>query len=258
MPSAQVARKGGKGWIIAAIAGVVVIGLVIVVLLMVIGKDNSNSNNSNANRTVVNKNANSSNTNANTSNRNTSTGTSNSLKDDFSTQNWPTGEAAFGSFYEDGEYHMKGKPNLYVYMFPYNSTNYLSKDADVKVTTRSVDGKSPNYGYGLIMHGKSNADKKLEGYGFLIYTGSAPKYEIVRFNDGAPTELVKWDDAAMLRTGTTPNQIEVRAKDAQLSFYINGQFVKSITDTSNITDGYVGLYTSETNEVAFDDMEINR
>jgi len=258
MPSAQTVRKGGKGWIIAAIAGVVVIGLVIVVLLMVIGKDNSNSNNSNANRTVVNKNSNSSNGNANNSNRNTSTGTSNSLKDDFSTQNWPTGEAAYGSFYEDGEYHMRGKQNLYVYMFPYSSTNYLSKDADVKVTTRSVDGKSPNYGYGLIMHGKNNANKKLEGYGFLIYTGSAPKYEIVRFNDGTPTELVKWDDATMLRTGTTPNQIEVRAKDTQLSFYINGQFVKSITDTSNITDGYIGLYTSETNEVAFDDMEINR
>jgi hypothetical protein len=258
--AAQTARKSGsKGWIIAAIAAVVVLGVGIVVLLAIIGKDSSSANNNNNNQAVVNKNNNSGNTNANTSNRNISvTPSANLLKDDFSTQNWPTGDSAYGSFYEDGEYHMKGKPNLYVYMFPYNSANYMSKNADVKVTARSVDGKSPGFGYGLIMHGKNNTNSKLDGYGFLIYTGSSPKYEIVKFNGGTSTEIVKWEDTTVLRTGTTPNQIEVRAKDAQLSFYINGQFVKSITDTSNITDGYVGLYTTETNEVAFDDMEITR
>ena len=256
-PSMQTARKsGGKGWIIAAIAGVVVLGLGIVILLVMLGKDSSNSNSGNANRAVANKNSNS--TSANNSNSNTSTTPSNALKDDFSTQNWPTGDKAYGSFYEDGEYHMKGKPNLYVYMFPYNNANYLSKDADVKVTVRSVDGKPPESGYGLVINGKTNKNSKLDGYGFIIYNATSPKYEIVEFNDGTPTEIVKWADANMLRTGTTPNQLEVRAKGAQLSFYINGQFVKSITDTSNVTDGYVGLYTSETNEVAFDDMEITR
>ena len=135
----QPARKsGGKGWIIAAIAGVVVLGLGIVILLVMLGKDSSNSNSGNANRAVANKNSNS--TSANNSNSNTSTTPSNALKDDFSTQNWPTGDKAYGSFYEDGEYHMKGKPNLYVYMFPINHANYTSKDADVKVTARSVDG----------------------------------------------------------------------------------------------------------------------
>jgi hypothetical protein len=250
-------KSGSKKWIIAAIAVVVVLGVGIVVLLAIIGKDSSNSNNSNNNnQAVANKNSNSGNMNANTSNRNISvTPPSNLLKDDFSAQNWPTGDSAYGSFYEDGEYHMKGKPNLYVYMFPYNSGNYMSKDADVKVTVRSVDGKSPGYGYGLVMHGKNSANSKLEGYGFLIYTGTSPKYEIVKFTDGTSSELVKWEDTATLRTGTTPNQIEVRAKGSQLSFYINGQFVKSVT---NITDGFVGLYTTETNEVAFDDMEISR
>ncbi len=69
---------------------------------------------------------------------------------------------------------------------------------------------------------------------------------------------MKWDDANMLHTGTTPNQIEVRAKGSQLSLYLNGQFVKTIIAYPLISDGYVGLYTSETNEVAFDDMEISR
>lgn len=257
-PSAQAAGKGGRGLIIAAIAGVAVLAIGIVVLLMVLGKDNSGAANGNANREVANKNSNSSSGNANGSNRNSSVPPSNVLKDDFSTQNWPTGANAYGSFYEDGEYHMQGKPNLYVYMFPYNGANYLTKDAVVKVTARSVDGNSPEHGYGLIVHGKSNANKKLDGYGFLIYNKMTPKYEIVRFNDGVVTDLVKWDSAPMLRTGSTPNQLEARAQGSQLSFYINGQLVKSITDTSNVTDGAVGLYTSDTNEVAFDDLEINR
>ncbi|MDQ3818728.1 MAG: hypothetical protein M3362_13760 [Acidobacteriota bacterium] len=258
MPQAQSAQKsGGKGWIIVAVAAVLVLGIGIVVLLAIIGKQSSDTNtgsNTSANRASASNISNSSGTNAN---RSTTTAPPAHFKDDFSTQNWPTGESGYGSFYDAGEYHMKGKPNLYVFMFPYNTGNYASRDADVKVTARSVDGHSPEYGYGLIMHGKIK-DSKLDGYGFLIYTGSQPKYEIVRFDSGTPSTIVKWDDANMLRTGTATNEIEVRAKGSQLLLYLNGQFVNSVTDTSNITDGYAGLYTSETNEVAFDNMEISR
>jgi hypothetical protein len=266
VPAVQPARKSGKGWIIGAIAGVIVLGIVIVVLLMVIGKDSSTANkNANSNRAVVvNKNSNSvvvnaNNTNnTNNTNRDTTTTPASFLKDDFSTENWPTGESAYGSFYQDGEYHMKGKPSLYIFMFPRNSANYTTEDADVKVTVRNVDGKSPEYGYGLIIHGKVNQKVQLEGYGFLIYTGSTPKYEIVRFVAGEATPLVKWESSSVIRSGTNSNQIEVRTQGSQLSLYINGQFVKSITDTAGMTEGFVGLYTSETNEVAFDDMEIDR
>jgi hypothetical protein len=264
MPAAtQPARKSGKGWIIGAIAAVVVLGVGIVVLLMIIGKDSSTNNkNANSNRTVVtNKNSNSVVVNANqtiNTNREIIAPPTGLLKDDFSTENWPTGESAYGSFYQDGEYHMKGKPSLYIFMFPRNSANYRTEDAKVKVTTRNVDGKSPEYGYGLIVHGKVNQQTQLEGYGFLIYTGSTPKYEIVRFVAGEATPLVKWESSSVIRGGTNSNQLEVRTEGSQLSLYINGQFVKSITDTAGMTEGFVGLYTSETNEVAFDDMEIDR
>ena len=69
---------------------------------------------------------------------------------------------------------------------------------------------------------------------------------------------MEWEASSVIRGGTNSNQIEVRTKGSQLSLYINGQFVKSITDTSGMTEGFVGLYTSETNEVAFEDLEINR
>ena len=241
-------RSGSKTWLVIAVAGVAVLAVGIIVLLAIIGRNTSDSSNKNANGPVV---------------TGTNSPPSSVLKDDFSAENWPTGEQGFGNFYQDGQYHMKARPNLFLYMFPLNKAgnsllNYSSKDATVKVTARSVDGKSPPQGYGLIIHGKLSARRNLEGYAFVIYTGEEPKFSVFRYNDGVATDVVAWEDSPVIRHGTNPNQLEVRARGSQLSFYVNGQFLKSVADTANMTDGYVGLYTSDTNEVAFDDMEINR
>ncbi|MBA3767746.1 MAG: hypothetical protein H0W99_12325 [Acidobacteria bacterium] len=40
------------------------------------------------------------------------------------------------------------------------------------------------------------------------------------------------------------------------AYYVNGQYVTSITDTANYGDGRVGFFTSNENPVAFDDLEI--
>ena len=76
--------------------------------------------------------------------------------------------------------------------------------------------------------------------------------------NGAETKLADWTSASVIRTGTTPNQIEVRIRDRRLDFYINGQFVTSITDSEGFMRGRVGLYTSDTHEVAFDELEISK
>lgn len=234
------AQPGSKTWIIIAIAGVAVLALGIVALLAIIGSNTSNNSNKNANPP-----------------------TSSVLKDDFSTENWPTGEQAYGNFYQDGQYHMKGRPNLYLYMFPLNTggeslLKYSTRNATVKVTARAVTGESPSHGYGLVIHGKLGPKRNLEGYAFLVYTGEEPKFSIVRFADGVPSDIVGWESSPVIRTGANPNQLEVRTEGTQMSFYVNGQSLKSVTDTANVTDGYVGLYTSQTNEVAFDDLEITR
>jgi hypothetical protein len=44
----------------------------------------------------------------------------------------------------------------------------------------------------------------------------------------------------------------------ELTFYINGQYVDRITDTENFKGGRAGLYTSDSPDVAFDDLEIKR
>jgi hypothetical protein len=240
------APPGSKTWLVVAVAAVGLLAVGIIVLLAVIGRNTSDS--SNKNGPVV---------------TGPNSPPSSVLKDDFSAENWPTGEQGFGNFYQDGQYHMQGRPNLYLYMFPLNKAgnsllNYSSKDATVKVTARNVDGRPPPQGYGLIIHGKLSARRNLDGYVFVIYTGDEPKFSVFRYSDGVGTVIIPWEDSPVIRAGTNPNQLEVRARGSQLSFYVNGQFLKSVTDTADMTEGYVGLYTSDTSEVAFDDMEINR
>ncbi len=98
----------------------------------------------------------------------------------------------------------------------------------------------------------------MEDYAFVIYNGTDPKYKIVDQKGGKDTNIVEWTAVSMIRTGTTPNQLEVRIRGLKLDFYINGQFVTSITDTENYKTGRVGFYTSDSSEVAFDDLEISK
>ena len=120
-----------------------------------------------------------------------------------------------------------------------------------------LHGSRPNGRLDLRSIGEKR-DGKLEDYGFLIYNGDNPKYKIVLHKAGAETNVVDWTPTSTPRTGTSPNQIEVRIRDLKMDFYINGQFVTSITDEANYRRGRVGLYTSGTGEVAFDDLEISK
>jgi len=118
-------------------------------------------------------------------------------------------------------------------------------------------GDSPTTGYGLLVHGQME-NSQFRDYGFLIYNGDSPKYSIVQHKSSNETKLVSWTASDAIRTGTTPNQLEVRIRDRRLDFYINGQFITSITDSEGFSSGRVGFYSSDSQEVAFDDLEISR
>ena len=109
----------------------------------------------------------------------------------------------------------------------------------------------------MLVHG-DNSSGSFRDYGFLVYTGDNPKYAIVKHKDSTESKIVDWTSSSTIRTGTTPNQLEVRIRDRRLDFYVNGQFVTSITDTEDYLRGRAGFYTSGTSEVAFDDLEISR
>jgi len=236
------------------------IGVVILIFAIASVTNSNNNNNGNSNRSA-NRNTNT-NTNKNTnseSNDNSNTRSSlTSFTDDFSTQSWGTGPSQYGNiFYQDEEYHMKATKGGYIVMYAPDKKEYYTENATVRVGLRSVDGNSPTSGYGLTVHGEKKSGN-LEDYGFLIYSGDEPKYKIVLHKGGSEQKVVDWTPSSTIRTGTSPNQLEVRIRDTKMDFYINGQFITSVVDEAGYKRGRVGFYTSDTGEVAFDDLEISK
>ena len=258
-------KSNAVWWVLGGIvvAGIVVVGAMVMILALASMGSNSNTN-SNGNENLrnansrANRNSNANTNVANVSNANSTESLPKSLTDDFSEAKWGTGSFSYGDiWYADDEYHMRSKAKTYLVMYA-PSSEYGTGDATVRVTARSVDGTPALTGYGLIVHGEKSKTGALEDYALLIYTGSDPQYEIIKHKAGEQTTVVPWTKSSVIRSGTNSNQLEVRAKGTELSFYINGQYVDRITDTENFKRGVAGLYTSDTAEVAFDDLEIER
>ncbi|MEP6570639.1 MAG: hypothetical protein ABJC10_12780 [Acidobacteriota bacterium] len=245
-------------WVLGGLLVVAVIGVGAVVMIVAIASMGSNAN-VNANSGNVNRLANrNANANANITNANANASLPSSTTDDFSAQKWGTGNYAYGDiWYADDEYHMRAKQGKYLVMYA-PSPDYKTGNATVTVTTRSVDGTPAASGQGLIVHGEKSSTGELEDYALLIYTGAEPKYEIVKHKGGQQTALVSWTASSAIHSGATANELEVRARGSELTFYINSQYVDRITDSENFKGGIAGLYTSDTAEIAFDDLEIKR
>ncbi|HEY0546389.1 MAG TPA: hypothetical protein VGC91_13510 [Pyrinomonadaceae bacterium] len=263
-PGALPPQKKSKAiyWILGGVGALVIVGIIGVVALVVIVGMNSNANNSNAKNSNRNSNvSNSNNSNANTTASNKNSGTSSDksyqLQDDFSNANWWSGTNSFGSAeYVNGEYQLSaGSYQGYVVVYGPKKDEYYTQNATSRVTVHSVTGTSPSLGYGLTVYGELKNDV-LEDYGFLIRTDESPAFRVVLHQGGKESVLVNWTRSSLIRTGSSPNQLEVRASDEQLSFYINGQFATSVTDKANYKRGLVGFYSSDTEAVAFDDLEI--
>ena len=262
-PLAPAKKSNAVWWVLGGIGLIGVLGvfLIIVILALSSMETNQNSTNDNVNSVVANRNR-VANTNSSPSNTdadsNSVSSQPSSITDDFASEKWRTGNFQFGDiWYADDEFHMRAKEKMYLVMYAPNPT-YTTENARVRVTARSVDGAAPLSGYGLIVHGEKSPDNVLEDYALLIYTGSEPQYQVVLHKDNLQKTLVPWTKSSIIRSGTSPNQLEIRSQGDELSFYINGRYLTRITDEEKSKRGVAGLYTSETGEVAFDDLEIDR
>jgi hypothetical protein len=258
MPPTQKQKRSAWPWLIGIGAVLVFMGIGVVILVLAVASvtntNNNNGNNSNNNNRAANRPANNSNANSNANTRSDLT----TFTDDFSTQSWGTGPSTYGNiWYQDEEYHMHATKNGYIVMYAPDKKEYYDENATVRVGLRSIDGNPPNTGYGLVVHGEKK-DGKLEDYSFLIYNGDDPKYKIVLHKAGVESKMSDWTSSSAIRTGTSPNQLEVRMRDRKMDFYINGQFITTLTDAEGYLRGRVGLYTSDAGEVAFDDLEVSK
>lgn len=267
MPQPATQKKSNAlWWILGALGIVAVMGIGLVVALIAIANMGGNTNNSNSNR-IANANTNSNvspninaspSVNANANSRDGSGDLPANFSDDFSQTKWGAGKFAFGDiWYANDEYHMKSKQSTFIVMYA-PSNEYSTKDATVKVTARSVDGTVPSHGFGLMVHCAQTKTKQLEDYAFLIYPDEEPEFEVVMHKDGNQKTVVQRTKSTAIKSGSTPNQLEVRVKGSDLEFYVNGQLLTTVSDTENYKGGRAGLYTSDVVEVAFDDLEISR
>jgi hypothetical protein len=259
---AQAPRKKSNAiwWILGGFAALVVIGAGLVVMLIALASLGSDPNsNLNTNTRQVNTNSNV-NANANVANvnANANVAPTGSLVDNFTEKKWAVGVSQFGRiWYDDDQYHMSSKDRTYIVMYA-PSDDYNTENATVKVTARSVDGDVPSAGFGLLVHGGWSKAKRLEDYALLIFPGDDPEYEIIKHKDGEQTAVVTRTKSDAIRSGSNPNQLEIRIKGNELSFYANGQYLTRITDSENYKRGRAGFYTSDEIEVAFDNLEIDR
>lgn len=233
-----------------------VIGIGLVVMIIALASLGTDDRTVNTNRNE-NRNANvSANTNSYT-NANALAIVPTSLADDFSEQKWGTGNSQFGRiWYTNGEYHMTSKERTFVVMYA-PSDAYNTENATVKVTARSVDGSVPSAGFGLMVHCVQTKARKLEDYALLIYPDDEPAFEVIMHKDGNQSSLVQKTKSDAIRSGSAPNQLEIRIRGTELSFYANGRFLTRINDDENFRRGRAGLYTSDVYEVAFDDLTID-
>jgi len=259
--SAPATRKKSSAiwWILGGTAVVGIIALGVVIMVIVLASINANTNNSNNKNTNLrgNRNANA-NSNSNSNISNVDSNLPAFFSDDFSEEKWTTDRGQYGDiWYDNDEYHMRSKEKTYLAMYAPNG-DYDTGNADVKVTVRSVDGTPSPTGYGLMVHGQRSKAGELEDYALLIYNGSDPQYEVIKHKGGQQTTVLPWARSSAIHSGSGANQLEVRARGAEISFYINGQYVDKISDTENFKRGVVGFYTSDVTEVAFDDLQIKR
>lgn len=259
----QPRKSNAVWWILGGILvlGVIVVGVAVMILALAsMGSNttvNANANRANTNR-IVNRNTNT-NTNTTNVNSNTSTKLPPTLSDDFSQARWGTGKYAFGEiWYADSQYHMRAKAKGYIVMYA-PSADYNTANATVLVTARNVDGTPVESGYGLITHGERSKSGELEDYALLINPANdGPKYQVIKHKGGVQSVVVPWTQSTTIRSGSNPNQLEIRAKGVELSFFINGQYVDRITDSEGFKGGVAGLYSSDIADIAFDDLEIKR
>jgi cytoskeletal protein RodZ len=267
MPPAQPQKRSVWPWLLGIGAVFVFLGIGLVILIFVIAKvtnDNSNrvaNTNTNSNRNA-NRNTNTNgnrNTNSNSNSNSNTRSSLTSFTDDFSSKTWQEGLSQYGRiWYSNEEYHMTSSSGKYIVRYAPDTSQYQTENATVRVGVRSIDGNVSSTGYGLVVHGFTTKDGQFEDYAFLLSNADSKKYRIVLHKNGKETILVDLTSSTTIRSGTEPNQLEVRIRDQKMDFYINGQFVTSIVDEANFRKGVVGFYDSGPGEVAFDDLEISK
>ncbi len=154
---------------------------------------------------------------------------------------------------EGGELILTSQDQYYYVILTSDFTTY---DATVKLTLRNPTGRAATLGYGLVIH-SDPGEVLAKDYAFLIRSDTK-KYRIARHTNQKERNIVGWTRSTAINPGTEENELEVRVNGKDMSFYINGKFVRTEKDFSGYQVGVAGIYTSGSVPIAFSKMEYRK
>jgi hypothetical protein len=168
---------------------------------------------------------------------------------------WRTGTDEYAiTQYSGGVYTMETIKDSVYYVLVAPAEN-KTQNKITKLTVKNIDGASVRYGYGLLIH--SYTTPLIGDYAFLI-DSNRKRYRVVQHSLKTEKEIVKWTSSNAIKGGSDENVLEVRDKDDKMQFYINGQYVTTVDDTNNVTDGVAGIYSSDGIPIGFSKLEIEK
>jgi len=147
---------------------------------------------------------------------------------------------------EDGRLILSGTGIGWI-MLVMPTTNFTS-DLDISVDTEWLGGEK-NASYGILFR-----DSLKGSYGFGMSADGG--YISSEWDEslGTPEALIDWTDSSVINK-EGKNTLRIITRGSLFEFYINGVMVNSITDET-LTEGYVRLYVTKLQEVAFDNLEV--
>lgn len=176
-------------------------------------------------------------------------------KDDFS--KWAKFSNSDGSGeFSNGEYKLQSKQSNFFYVLISPNKNFKTSNASTTVTVRNVNGVETNLGYGILVHGDSNAILSRD-YVFLI-DANKQSYRVAKHLDKKEITEVSWTKFPAIRSGTQTNELQVKDENGKMSFFINGQFATSVTDSIGYKDGVVGIYAGDGVPIAFSNLQLGK
>ena len=244
-------KRKSRAWLwIIGILGVfvVLIGIVFVAIALIVANipdsevsKNKNAGNQNSSVFPVKKDV--------------KTSSSEVLKDDLS--KWTYSDAAVGkSVFNDKSLDMSAIDNRHYFMLTTPDSKFRTENATTRVTITNSSNQSTELGYGILIHCDENSPGKKD-YAFLIDSKSG-RFRISKHKATAEVVIFNWSKTSAINLGDESNEIEVKDGDGTLSFFINGQIVKSIKHSDGNDNGIVGLYTGSGFPVSFSNLEIRK
>ena len=126
------------------------------------------------------------------------------------------------------------------------STPFAS-ELDISVNTEWLGGID-TFSYGILFR---LSEKGIYGFG-ITASGTYAVFEWPE--DFVPEPLIDWTASSVINK-EGKNTLRVVTSGSLLEFYINGTMVNSVTDET-LTDGFIGLYVENIQEVAFDNLAV--